>query len=195
MQNRFAPNPLTKERDVMTTSSRKSLITVPIDRVESAIIFVRGERVILASDLARLYGVSTKRLNEQVRRNSGRFPVDFMFQLTSAEKAEVVANCDHLRRLKFSPTLPYAFTEYGTIMAANVLNSERAVRASVQVVRAFVQLRGLLASNAELAGKVNELEKKYDLQFKIVFDAICQLMVPTPEKSKPIGFRPKALNR
>jgi hypothetical protein len=180
----------------MTTSSHsKTLVTVPIARVESAILFVRGERVILASDLARLYGVSTKRLNEQVRRNSGRFPADFMFQLTGPEKAEVVANCDHLRRLKFSATLPYAFTEYGTIMAANVLNSEQAVRASVQVVRAFIQLRGLLASNVELSGKVSELEKKYDRQFKIVFEAIRQLMVPAPEKSKPIGFRPKALNR
>ena len=194
MQNRLTPN-LQVTEEMTTSSHSKTLVTVPIARVESAILFVRGERVILASDLARLYGVSTKRLNEQVRRNSGRFPADFMFQLTGPEKAEVVANCDHLRRLKFSATLPYAFTEYGTIMAANVLNSEQAVRASVQVVRAFIQLRGLLASNVELSGKVSELEKKYDRQFKIVFEAIRQLMVPAPEKSKPIGFRPKALNR
>jgi hypothetical protein len=139
--------------------------------------------------LARLYGVSTKRLNEQVRRNRARFPNDFTFQLTGAEKTEVVANCDHLASLKFSSTLPYAFTEYGTIMAANVLNSERAVRTSVQVIRAFVQLRAMLASNAELSHKLNELEKKYDRQFKIVFDAVRQLMTPSPSKTKPIGFR------
>jgi hypothetical protein len=152
---------------------------------------LEAKRLILDSDLARLYGVSTKRLNEQVRRNRARFPNDFIFQLTGAEKAEVVANCDHLARLKFSSTLPYAFTEYGTIMAANVLNSERAVRTSVQVIRAFVQLRAMLASNAELSHKLNELEKKYDQQFKIVFHAIRQLMTPPPSKTKPIGFRSK----
>lgn len=164
-------------------------MAIPVDRVESAIIFVRSEKVILDSDLARLYGVSTKRLNEQVRRNSARFPGGFMFQLTRAEKAEVVANCDHLKSLKFSSTLPYAFTEYGAIMAASVLNSERAIRTSVQVVRAFVALRAMLVSNVELSHKLNELEKKYDRQFKIVFDAIRQLMTPPPTKTKPIGFR------
>ena len=115
-----------------------------------------------------------------------------MFQLTETEKVEVVANCDRLRKLKFSPTRPYAFTEHGTIMAANVLNSERAVQASVQVVRAFVKLRQMLASNANLSRKLNELESKYDRQFRVVFDAIRELMTPPPEKTKQIGFRPKA---
>lgn len=118
-----------------------------------------------------------------------------MFQLTEAEKAEVVANCDHLKKLKFSPNLPNAFTEHGAIMAANVLNSERAVQASVQVVRAFLKLRQMLASNANLAHKLNEMEGKYDRQFKVVFDAIRQLMTPPPAKRELIGFRPKALKK
>ena len=138
---------------------------------------------------------STKRLNEQVKRNRSRFPDDFMFQLTSAEKAEVVANCDHLRRLKFSPNLPHAFTEHGTIMAANVLNSERAVQASVEIVRAFVRLRLMLASNSELSRRLDELESKYDRQFKTVFDAIRQLMSPPPPARKQIGFRHQVKNR
>src|SRR3974390_3316747 len=112
----------------------------------------------LDSDLAELYGVETKRLNEQVRRNLNRFPSDFMFQLTETEKSEVVANCDHLARLKFSPHLPSAFTEHGALMLANVLNSKRAAQTSVQVVRAFVRLRQILASNAGLARKLAALE-------------------------------------
>src|SRR5882762_193106 len=129
---------------------------VPIELVQRVILLIRRERVILDADLAALYSVSTKRLNEQVKRNRSRFPADFMFQLTADEKAEVVANCDHLRRLKFSPNLPYVFTEHGTIMAANVLNSERAVEASVEIVRAFVRLRQLLASNAELSRRLDD---------------------------------------
>ncbi len=158
-------------------------------RIENSILLIRGEKVMLDTDLAVLYGVTTKRLNEQVKRNRNRFPKDFMFQLTKSEKAEVVANCDHLKRLKFSPNLPYAFTEHGAIMLATVLNSSIAVRASIEVVRAFVRLRQILASDVELARKLVALEKKYDAQFKVVFDAIRQLMIP-PEKPKSrIGFR------
>ena len=120
------------------------------------------------ADLADLYGVRTKRLNEQVRRNAGRFPDDFCFQLSPAEKAEVVANCDHLLRLKFSPSLPYAFSEHGAIMAANVLNSPRAVKMSVHVVRAFVRLREMIASHKDLVKRLDELEERYDEQFKVV---------------------------
>ena len=101
---------------------------VPSDNIESRILTIRGQKVILDADLALIYGVPTKRLNEQVKRNWKRFPDDFVFQLTTAEKAEVVANCDHLARLKFSPVLPWAFTEYGAVMSANVLNSPQAVR-------------------------------------------------------------------
>lgn len=166
----------------------KSVATIPVERVEQAILLIRGEKLILDSDLARLYGVTTKRLNEQVKRNRDRFPEDFMFKLTTDEKAEVVANCDHLRKLKFSAALPYAFTEHGAIMAANVLNSKTAVAASVQVVRAFVRLRQMLVSNAELARKLEELEVKYDTQFTEVFDAIRQLMTPPQPRRKEIGF-------
>ena len=126
---------------------------IPVERIENSIILIRGEKIMLDADLAILYGVSTKRLNEQVKRNRDRFPKDFMFQLTENEKAEVVANCDHLKRLKFSPNLPYAFTEHGAIMLAAILNSPVAVQASIQVVRAFVKLRELLFTNKELAHK------------------------------------------
>jgi len=161
---------------------------IPIERIEQSILFIRGEKVMLDADLAVLYGVPTKRLNEQVRRNKDRFPEDFMFQLTKKEKAEVVANCDHLKMLRFSPYLPYAFTEHGAIMLATVLNSPVAVKASIQVVRAFVRLRQLLASNEELARKIDAMEKKYDAQFKVVFDAIRQLMTPPEKHKREIGF-------
>jgi hypothetical protein len=173
----------------------KSLVRIPLERIEGIILLIRGEKVILDADLAMLYGVTTKRLNEQVKRNRNRFPVDFIFQLTKPEKLELVANCDHLEKLKFSTTLPYAFTEHGVVMAANILNSQHAIHASVQVVRAFIQLRQVLTSSAEFARKLEKLETKYDHQFKIVFDAIRQLMIPPPPKSKPIGFRPKALKK
>lgn len=111
-----------------------------------------------------------------------------MFQLTAEEKSEVVTNCDHLSKLRFSPHRPYVFTEHGALMLANVLNSERATEASVQVVRTFVRLRQLLASNTELARRLESLEKKYDTQFKVIFDAIRQLMTPPPTKRREIGF-------
>jgi hypothetical protein len=145
----------------------------------------------LDADLAELYGVETKRLNEQMRRNIERFPEDFMFRLSAEEKAEVVANCDHLAKLKYSPTLPYAFTEHGALMLGNVLKSDRAVEVSLMVVRAFVQLRQILASNAELSRKLVALEKNYDIKFRAVFEAIHQLMTPSnPKKKRPIGFAP-----
>jgi hypothetical protein len=162
---------------------------IPVERIERSILLIRGEKVMLDADLAVLYGVTTKRLNEQVKRNRNRFPEDFMFQLNEKEKTEVVANCDHLKKLKFSPNLPYAFTEHGTIMLATVLNSPIAVHASIQVVRAFVRLRKMIASNKELARKIEELEKKYDAQFKVVFEAIRELMIPPEPKRRCIGFR------
>ncbi|MBE0429997.1 MAG: ORF6N domain-containing protein [Thermoleophilia bacterium] len=163
---------------------------VATNNIVQAILMVRRKRVMLGNDLARLFGVSTRRLNEQVRRNIDRFPGDFMFQLTQEEKNKVVANCDHLSNLKFTQSLPFAFTEHGIIMLANVLNSPEAVKASIQVVRAFIKLRAMLASHEDLARKVDALEKKYDAQFKTVFDAIRQLMVPAEPKKKKnrIGF-------
>ncbi len=166
--------------------------SVPIELIEKKILLVRGQKVMLDADLAEIYGVSTKRLNEQVKRNRERFPDDFMFQLTASEKAEVVANCDHLSRLKFSKSLPYAFSEHGALMAASVLNTPRAVEVSVFVVRAFVQLREMIATHKALARRLADMEKKYDRQFRVVFDAIRQLMAEPPTKKRPIGFIQKA---
>lgn len=161
---------------------------IPIRGVERMIHEFRGQRVILDSDLADLYRVPTKRLNEQVKRNRNRFPQDFMFRLTAGEKAEVVANCDHLRRLKFSPAAPYVFTEHGALMVASVLKTGVAINVSIAVVRAFIRLRQYALSHRELAARIYSLEKKYDAQFKVVFDAIRQLMEP-PERPRPrIGF-------
>ncbi len=161
---------------------------IPADHIERAILSIRSQRVMLDADLALIYGVTTKRLNEQVKRNSDRFPADFMFRLTKREKAEVVANCDHLRTLRFSPTVPYAFTEHGAIMLASVLSSRVAIDASVQIVRAFVRLREMLSSHKDLARKLADLERRYDHQFRVVFDAIRQLIVEVQRPRKRIGF-------
>ena len=140
-------------------------------------------------DLAFLYGVSTKRLNEQVKRNRARFPGDFLFRLTREERDEVVANCDHLKNLKFASSMPYAFTEHGALMAASVLNTPRAIEVSVYVVRAFVGLRETLAAHKDLERRLNQLETKYDRQFKTVFDAIRELLTPPePSRRRRIGF-------
>lgn len=157
--------------------------------IQARILTLRAQRVMLDADLAKLYQVPTKRLNEQVKRNRARFPADFVFRLTAEEKAQVVADCDHLRHLRFSPTLPNAFTEHGAVMLAAVLQSPTAVAASIQVVRAFVRLRGLVAEHAGLARRLDELEGRYDRQFKVVFDAIRALMAPPDEPAKRIGFR------
>jgi len=161
---------------------------IPVERIERSILLIRGQKVMLDADLAMLYGVTTKRLNEQVRRNSGRFPEDFMLQLTPKEKANVVAKCDHLKRLKFSHSLPYAFTEQGIAMLSSVLNSTRAIQVNIEIMRAFVKLRRILSSNAELAKELEALEKKYDAKFRVVFDAIRKLMLPDEKKIKRIGF-------
>ena len=165
---------------------------IPLERIERSILLIRGERVMLDSDLAEIYGVETKRLNEQVQRNLNRFPTDFMFQLTLAEYANLrsqfaTSNSQYGGRRY----LPYAFTEHGALMLANVLNSERAAQTSVMVVRAFVKLRQMLATNAGLARKLAAMEKKYDAQFKVVFDAIRQLMSPPARPKREIGFHVK----
>lgn len=164
-------------------------LLVQLQKIEKSIFIVRGQKIMLDIDLAALYGVTTKRLNEQVKRNRGRFPDDFMFKLTKGEKEEVVANCDHLFKLKYSNALPNAFTEHGAIMLASVINSPIAVQASIQVVRAFVRLREMVKSHKELEVKLDRLEKRYDKQFKVVFDAIKQLMASPKKKRNPIGFR------
>lgn len=159
-------------------------------------------RVMIDADLAALYGVPTRRLNEQVKRNADRFPGDFMFQLTPDEKAEVIAKCDHLHKLKFSKALPYAFTEFGAIQASNVLALPQAVEMGIYVVRAFVRLREMAASNADLAKRLDELEQKTEgialshdtfsrntrAALKQVFDAIRELTAPPDPPKRVIGF-------
>lgn len=171
----------------------KNLIA-SVAQIESRIFFIRGQKVMLDADLAELYGVETRVLNQAVKRNLERFPEDFMFQLTATEKVEVVTNCDHLAKLKFSPSSPYAFTEHGTIMAASVLNSPRAIETSVHVVRAFVHMRELLSGHKELAQKLAQLERKvgaHDKAIAEIINAIRQLMAPSePNKKRPIGFAP-----
>jgi hypothetical protein len=170
-------------------------------QIASLIVTLRGQRVILDHDLAVIYGVSTKRLNEQVKRNRDRFPEDFMFQLNSQEKARVVANCDHLAKLKFAKSLPHAFTEHGAIMAATVLNSPRAVQMSVYVVRAFVRMRRLMGDTHELARRLASLEKELKERLDVhevaivgilhrIMDLIDPPLLPAPPR-KSIGFKVK----
>jgi hypothetical protein len=167
---------------------------IPQEVIERRIFVIRGQKVMLDRDLAGLYGVPTKRLNEQVKRNIKRFPEDFMFQLTSAEKEEVVANCDHLKILKFSPQLPYAFTEHGILMLSSVLNSERAVQVNIAIMRAFVRLKQVFDTHKELAEKLKEIEGEVGKHSKLIieiFEIIKQLIpppLPPPKPERPLGF-------
>ncbi|MBL4654807.1 MAG: ORF6N domain-containing protein [Bacteroidia bacterium] len=164
---------------------------MPIEKIDRAILFIRGQKVILDTGIAEIYGVKTSRLNEQVKRNKDRFPADFMFQLTDIEKQEVIANCDNLQKIKFSRTNPYVFTEHGAIMLASVLNTPTAVQTSVLIVRAFVKLRELLSTHKQLERKLLNLESKYDKQFKVVFQAIKELMSQemTKKEWQQIGYK------
>lgn len=171
-------------------------------RLDGRILLIRDVRVMIDADLAALYGVPTRRLNEQVKRNADRFPSDFMFQLTLDEKAEVIANCDHLHKLKFSKALPFAFTEFGAIQASNVLATAQAVEMGIYVVRTFIRLREMAASHSDLAKRLDELEQKTEgvalshdtfsrntrAQLKQVFDALRELMTPPEPRKRPIGF-------
>ena len=173
-------------------SLSKSVIQV--GKIEQRILLIRGEKVIIDADLAEFYGVATKRLNEQVKRNKDRFPDDFMFQLTLEEKSEIIRIFSHLSKLKYSKALPYAFTEHGTIMAASVLNSQRAIEVSVFIVRAFVKLRRIITEHKELARKIDQLERRladHDQQILSLIQAIKGLMNPKPlPKKRRIGFHP-----
>jgi hypothetical protein len=164
-----------------------------VDQVEPLILTLRGQKVLLDGDLAALYGTTTKALNQAVKRNRRRFPADFRFQLTAVEKQEVVTNCDHLARLRFSPTRPYAFTEHGAVMAASVLNTARAVDVSLFVVRAFVRLRALTQHHRELSKRLDELESTvggHDAAIRQLVAAIRELMQPAdpPPRRGRIGF-------
>jgi hypothetical protein len=164
---------------------------VPIERIEQSIFLIRGQKVMLSTDLAKLYQVEPRALVQAVKRNIDRFPGDFMFQLNTEEFSNlksqiVISSWGGLRRAR-----PFAFTEQGVAMLSSVLRSKRAISVNIEIMRAFVRLRQLLASHVELSRKLNDLEKKYDAQFKVVFDAIRQLMAtPPPAKKHPIGFRP-----
>lgn len=169
---------------------------VTVEKIEKAIYLIRGEKVMLDRDLAALYGVETGALNRAVKRNLLRFPSDFMFQLT-AEEFDIL-RCQ-IGISKKSPGgrrfLPFVFTEQGVAMLSSVLNSERAVMVNIEIMRAFVRPRQMLSSNVELARRLDELESKYDKQFKIVFDAIRQLMAPPVRDGKEIGFRSRTLKK
>ena len=167
----------------------KNTSLIPAERIERSILLIRGHKVMLDSDLAELYGVSTKRLNEQVRRNLSRFPEDFMFQLAEPETQLLRSQIATSKRGRGGRRyLPYAFTEQGVAMLSSVLGSEQAVQVNIEIMRAFVRLRRILASHADLARKLQALENKYDAQFKVVFDAIRELMKPPESKKRPIGF-------
>lgn len=161
---------------------------VPAERITRAILLIRGHKVMLDADLANLYGVQTKVLIQAVKRNAGRFPIDFMFQLTDQEFANLRSQSVTSSSWGGRRYPPYAFTEQGVAMLSSVLNTERAIDVNIAIMRTFVQLRSMLASNAELAAKLARLEKKYDAQFKVVFDAIRQLMSPTVRPKRRIGF-------
>jgi ORF6N domain len=178
-------------------ASKKKSAAIPVERIAQSIIILRGQRVLLDRSLAEIYGVTTGRLNEAVKRNIARFPDDFMFQLTreevEASRSQIaILNSARGSNVKY---LPFAFTEHGAIQAANVLRSTRAVEMGIYVVRAFVQLRDLLASNKELAKRVDELEKRivrkldtHDQAISEIIKTIRQLMNPPEQKKRPIGF-------
>lgn len=188
MRNRVATQGATREGEEMTTG--RSMI--PAERIDGAILFVRGQKVLLSYDLAKLYGVETRALVQAVKRNRDRFPADFMFQLTKAEwgdlKSQIVTSSwGGARR-----ATPYAFTEQGVAMLSSVLKSKRAVRVNIEIMRAFVRLRKVLAANTELAGRLDELEARvgrHDEQFVAVIQAIHELMEPPfAGKKGRIGF-------
>ncbi|MEK6790563.1 MAG: ORF6N domain-containing protein [Deltaproteobacteria bacterium] len=159
--------------------------------IEKKILLIHGEKVMIDADLADLYEVPVKTLNQAVKRNIGRFPADFMFQLSKEEDDSLRSQFATLKKGRGAHRkyLPYVFTEQGVAMLSSVLNSERAVNVNIEIMRAFVKLRQMLASNAELMKKMTDLEKKYDEQFKVVFQAIYELMKPPEPKKRQIGFK------
>jgi hypothetical protein len=161
---------------------------VPLDLIERRIFFFRGEKVMIDRHLAELYGVETRVLNQAVKRNSKRFPIEFMFQLNREERDEVITICDDLGPLRFARTMPFAFTEHGVAMLSSVLNSDRAIQVNVEIIKAFVKLRKILATHADLKRKIEEMEAKYDEQFQIVFEAIRQLLTEDDKPKPKIGF-------
>jgi hypothetical protein len=161
---------------------------IPLEVIEQRILLIRGQKVMLSIHLAELYDVETRALNQAVKRNISRFPEDFVFQLNISEAEQLVSQNVIPHKKYFGGSLPYAFTEQGVAMLSSVLNSERAIKVNIEIMRTFVRLRRILASHSELARKLDALEKKYDAQFKIVFDVIRELMRSPEPKKRPIGF-------
>jgi len=171
---------------------------IPVERIENRIYFIRGQKVMIDHDLAALYGIETKQLKRQVKRNIGRFPDDFMFQLTREEYNSLRCQIGTLEKGKHAKYLPYAFTEQGVAMLSSVLNSERAIQVNIAIMRAFVKLRQMLSANKELAHKLAELERKIEChdgqiekhgaEIRVIFNAIRKLMAPPKPKKLKIGF-------
>lgn len=186
----------------METNTTTRTAGTLLPRIEGRIQLLRGLKVMIDADLAELYGVPTKALNQAVKRNAGRFPPDFMFQLNAAEKAEVVTNCDHLAKLKYSKALPFAFTEFGAVALANILASSQAVEMGIYVVRAFVRLRQAASLHEDLAKRLAEIEEKTERlelshdtfsrntrnQLRQLFEALRELTTPADPPKRPIGF-------
>ena len=156
--------------------------------IESRIFLIRNQKVMIDRDLAELYGVETKYLNRQVRRNAARFPKEFMFRLNKKEKDELVTNCHRFASLKHASSLPHAFTEHGVAMLSSVLNSDRAIQVNVAIIKTFIRLRQILSHHKRLEQKLKQLEKRYDAQFRVVFEAIRKLMVEEDHPKPKIGF-------
>jgi len=161
---------------------------MPSEMIQQKILLIRGEKVMLSVHLAMLYGVETRALNQAVKRNRERFPEDFMFQLT-AEEAEVLVSQNVIPHKKYlGGALPFAFTEQGVAMLSSVLNSKRAIEVNIMIMRTFVKLREMMSSHKDLARKLEELEKKYDGQFQVVFEAIRQLIEVEDKPKRKIGY-------
>ena len=161
---------------------------IPVEFIEKRIFYLRNEKVMIDRHLAEMYDVDTRILNQAVKRNMKRFPREFMFQLSREERDEVITICDDLETLKYARTMPFAFTEHGLAMLSSVLNSDRAIQVSIEIIKAFVRLRKMLATHKDLRRKIEAMESKHDEQFRIIFTAIKQLLEEDDRPKQKIGF-------
>jgi len=168
----------------------ESIVVVHPDEMVHKIFYLRGRKVMFDFDLAEMYGIETRILKQQVRRNMERFPEDFMFELSNTEWKEVITNCDNLSiNNKYKPFPPFVFTEQGVAMLSSVLRSRQAIMVNIAIMRAFVNLRLMLESNKELVQRIDELERKYNNQFQVVFDAIRKMIAKDNEPREKIGYK------
>jgi hypothetical protein len=187
---------MAKKEAEVTAEAEPALVKVPDEVIMDKIMVLRNKKVMIDRDLAILYGVTTKRLNEQVKRNSKRFPDDFMFQVTAEEKEQLIGMFEHLNGLKYSPVLPYVFTEHGAVMLASILNSDQAIAVNIQIVRVFTQIRQMLTDNTELRLEIEKVKNKldnHDKNIELVFQYLDELLEqkekPNPPR-KRIGYKP-----